>query len=109
MLLLQQLQSGGEIAVGLIKCLHGVEHLVLGLAGELLSQIVELGGMMDVMIKHILQHSYGLGADRAALGMQMLVIVMMMVMMLVIVRVLVAVSMEMLVVMMSHKVTPPSR
>ena len=103
LLFLQQLQRGGEITVGLIKCLHSVEHLVLGFTVELLSQIVELCCVVNIVIEHILQNSHGLGAHIAALGMQMCMIVVMIVMMVVGMTV-----MMMVVVMMAHKLTPPA-
>ena len=99
LLLLQQLQSGGQISVGLIECLHGVEHLVTGLAGELAGQIVQLGCVMDVVVQHILQHCHGLGADCASLGMQMRMVMAMSVLMIMLMLVAMAVGMVVLVVM----------
>ena len=50
---------------------------MLGLAGQLLGQIVELGSMVDIVVQHILQQRHGLGADRAALSVHMVVVMVM--------------------------------
>ena len=70
LLLLKQLQGGGEIAVALVEGLHGVKQLVGYLAGELARQVAELGGVVDIVIEHILQQGRSLlTADRLAMGM----------------------------------------
>ena len=91
---------------------------MLGLAGQLLGQIIELGSMVDIVVQHILQQRHGLGADRAALSMHMVVVVVMGMIMAVVgmavlmvmgmgvrhtvVGMLMGVSMNMLVVKVSH-------
>ena len=99
------LQSCGEIAVALIKCLHRVQKLVLRLSGQTVGKIAQLLGVVDIVVKHVLQNGHGLGIGCAAFGVKMLVMVIMMivVMMVVAMSVLVGVSMGMLVVMMAHE------
>ena len=97
-------QCCGQIAVGLVKCLHSVQELVGSLTGEMGGKIAQFLGVVDVVIKHVLQNSHGLGIGCAAFGVKMLVVmIMMMVMVIVAVSVLVGVSMGMLVVVMAHE------
>ena len=46
-----------------------------GLAGELVRQVAELRGVVDVVVQHVPQHRHGLLVHRAVLGLQGLVAV----------------------------------
>ena len=52
-----------------------MEHLVAGLASELVRQVAELRGVVDVVVQHVPQHRHGLLVHRAVLGLQGLVAV----------------------------------
>ena len=82
--LLQHIQGGGEISVGLVERLHGVHELVGNLAAKLLGQVPQLRGVVDVVVQHIAEHRHRLLAAVAVLvgvgvvmGMGVLVVVVM--------------------------------
>ena len=69
------LQSGGKIAVALIKSFHRVHQLMLRLAAQSIGKIAQLLGMVDIMVEHILQQCHSLSVGNAVLSMEMLVLV----------------------------------